>query len=320
MKPRVFVTRALPEEAMNILQEHLQCRIWEEADIPVPRDVLLKEAKAADGLYTLLTEKVDEELLSLSPRLKVIANMAVGYDNIDIAAARKRGIVVTNTPGVLNETTADLTFALMMATARRLVEAAEFVKQGNWKTWSPMQLTGPDIYGATLGVIGMGRIGEAVVRRAKGFDMNIMYYNRNRKPEAEQELGIVYASMDELLQQSDFVVVLTPLTPETRHLIGARELSMMKPSAVLINTSRGPVVDEQALYDALRQKTIWAAGLDVFEQEPIGPDHPLLQLENLVALPHIGSASIATRRKMAVMAAENLVSALTGKEPPNRVV
>lgn len=320
MKPRVFVTRALPEEAMNILQEHLQCRFWEEADIPVPRDILLEEAKEADGLYTLLTDKVDVELFSHSPRLRVVANMAVGYDNIDIAAARERGIIVTNTPGVLNETTADLTFALMMATARRLVESAEFVKQGKWKTWSPMLLTGPDIYGATLGVIGMGRIGEAVVRRAKGFAMNILYYNRNRKPEAEQELGIKYALMDDLLQKSDFVVVLTPLTPETRHLIGPRELSMMKPSAVLINTSRGPVVDEQALYDALRQKTIWAAGLDVFEQEPIGPDHPLLQLDNLVALPHIGSASIATRRKMAVMAAENLVAALTGKEPANRVV
>lgn len=320
MKPRVFISRTIPEEAMQILRTHLDCRSWDEADVPVPRDVLLNEAKEVDGLYTLLTEKVDAELFSAAPRLQAVANMAVGYDNIDIETARQKGIIVTNTPGVLNETTADLTFALMMATARRLVEAAEFVKQGNWKTWSPMLLTGPDICGSTLGVIGMGRIGEAVIRRAKGFDMNILYYNRNRKADVEQKLGVTYAPMDELLRRSDFVVILTPLTPETHHLISQRELSLMKPSAVLINTSRGPVVDEKALQEALDRKMIWGAGLDVFEKEPIGPDHPLLQYENVVALPHIGSASIATRTRMAVMAAENLVAALSGKEPANRVV
>lgn len=320
MKPIVYVTRVIPDAAMQILREHCECRVWREVDTPVPRDILLQEVRQAEGIFSLLTERIDGELFAAAPNLKAVANMAVGYDNIDVEAARQHGIIVTNTPGVLTETTADLTFALLMATARRIVEAANFVKKGQWKAWSPMQLTGPDIYRATLGIIGMGRIGEAVARRAKGFGMRLLYHNRSRKPEVEQELGIEYMALDALLAEADYVAVLTPLTAETRHMIGERELALMKRSAILINTARGPVVDEQALYNALKQQTIWGAGLDVFEQEPIGTDHPLLTLDNVVALPHIGSASIATRTRMAVMAAENLVAAVLGNEPPNRVV
>jgi glyoxylate reductase len=275
----------------------------------------LEEVRRAEGLVTVLTERIDEELLEAAPRLKVVANMAVGYDNIDVAACRRRGVIVTNTPDVLTETTADLTWALLLATARRLPQAAEQVKRGQWTTWSPLGMTGIDVYGKTLGILGMGRIGEAVARRARGFDMKVLYYNRRRRPESEERLGAEYRPFPELLAESDFLVVLTPLTPETRHLIGRDELRRMKPSAVLINVSRGPVVDEGALYEALRDGVIWGAGLDVYEQEPIAADHPLLQLDNAVCLPHIGSATVATRTAMARLAVANAVQVLTGGPP-----
>lgn len=319
MKPSVYITRRIPEPALAMLREACEVRLWDDEETPVPRDVLEREIADVDGLYCLLTERVDEALLSRATRLRVISQMAVGYNNIDVEAATRRGIVVTNTPDVLTETTADLTFALLLATARRLVESSEFLRRGDWKTWSPLLLTGQDVYGATLGIIGLGRIGEAVARRAKGFAMNVLYHNRSRKPSAEQELGVVYADLDELLRRSDFVCIMTPYTPETRQLIGARELSLMKPTAVLINTARGGIVDEDALYHALRNSQIWAAGLDVFEQEPVPLDHPLLTLSNVVALPHIGSASVGTRVRMATLAAENLLAALTGSMPPNAV-
>jgi glyoxylate reductase len=289
--------------------------MWEQEDTPVPLDVLEREIQGVDGLFCLLTETIDEDLLEKAGNLKIISNMAVGYNNIDVDAASKRGIMVTNTPGVLTETTADLTFALLMATARRVVEASEYVKDGKWKTWSPMLLTGQDIYGATLGIIGLGRIGESLSKRAKGFDMDVLYYNRSQKIEAEEALGITYTDLETLLRQSDYVCVLTPYTVETKDLIGKYELSLMKKSAILINTARGGIVNEEALYEALKNGVIWAAGLDVFEEEPVDIEHPLLSLPNVVALPHIGSASIRTRTLMAELACQNLLLGLDGEQP-----
>lgn len=319
MRPSVYITRAIPEETLTKIKEVCDVKMWNEEDIPVPYDVLEREIIEVDGLYSLLTDRIDLALLEKAKKLKVVSNMAVGFNNIDLATATQRGIMVTNTPGVLTETTADFTFALLLATARRLIEAADFLRQGQWKTWSPMLLTGQDVYGATLGIIGMGRIGEGLAKRAKGFAMRVLYYNRTRKPETEKELGVAYADMETLLRESDFVCVMTPYNPETNNLIGARELSMMKKTAILINTARGGIVNEEALYHALKKGEIWAAGLDVFEQEPVALDHPLLTLPNVVALPHIGSASEKTRTTMANLAAENLLTALAGKTPPNLV-
>jgi len=319
LRPNVYITRRIPDSTLEKISEVCQVEMWEEEDVPVPRDVLEEKIENIDGLFCLLTETIDEELLQKAKQLKVISNMAVGYNNIDVAAATEKGIFVTNTPGVLTETTADLTFALLMATARRIVEASDFLREGSWKTWSPMLLTGQDIYGATLGIIGMGRIGESLAKRAKGFDMRILYHNRSRKEEAEKTWGIEYADLDSLLRESDFVCVMTPYTEETRNLIGDRELSLMKKSAILINTARGGIVNEAALYEALKQNKIWAAGLDVFEQEPVDPDHPLLTLPNVVTLPHIGSASIQTRTRMAELAAVNLIQGVMGETPQNRV-
>lgn len=317
-RPRVYITRRIPQAALDIIEASCDYEIW-DSDQPVPPEVLSEKIRNADGLFALLTDKVDDELLSQAPSLKVVANMAVGYDNIDVAAATKRGVLVTNTPGVLTETTADLAFALMMATARRLSESERLLREGKWETWKPMEFTGQDIYGATLGIIGMGRIAAATARRALGFNMKVIYHNRRRKPEIEAALGCEYRELDDLLKEADFVSLHCPLTEETRHLISERELKLMKKTAVLINTARGPVVDEEALANALRDGEIWAAGLDVYSVEPISLDHPLLSLPNVVALPHIGSASIATRTRMATLAAENLVAALTGKEPPTPV-
>jgi len=319
LRQNVYITRRIPDSTLEKISEVCQVEMWEKEDVPVPREVLEEKIENIDGLFCLLTETVDEALLQKAKQLKVISNMAVGYNNIDIAAATEKGIFVTNTPGVLTETTADLTFALVMATARRIVEASDFLREGSWKTWSPMLLTGQDIYGATLGIIGLGRIGESLAKRAKGFDMRILYHNRSRKEEAEKTWGIEYADMDSLLRESDFVCVMTPYTEETRNLIGERELSLMKKSAILINTARGGIVNEAALYDALKENKIWAAGLDVFEQEPVRPDHPLLTLPNVVTLPHIGSASIQTRTRMAELAAANLIQGVMGETPQNRV-
>lgn len=299
----------------------MQCdvEIWDKEDVPVPREVLEQKIACIDGLFCLLTDIIDEKLLQQAERLKVVSNMAVGYNNIDVNSATSRGIYVTNTPGVLTETTADLTFALLMATARRIVEASDYLRDGRWTSWSPLLLSGQDIYGATLGIIGLGSIGEALARRAKGFNMNVIYYSRNRKLEVETALGIGYVELETILRKSDFVCIMTPFTPETKNLIGRKELSMMKKTAVLINTARGGIVDEHALYEALRDGTIWAAGLDVFEQEPVSSDNPLLRLSNVVTLPHIGSASIKTRTLMAHKAADNLLQALSGQIPHHLV-
>ncbi len=316
-RPKIYVTRAIPEAGLNLLKD-CDLRIWRE-ERAVPREVLAQELAWADGLLCMLSDRIDGELLDGAPNLKIVSNMAVGYDNINVPDCTARRVMVTNTPGVLTETTADLAWALLMATARRVVEGARVIERGQWKSWAPMFLAGMDVYGATLGLVGMGRIGRAVARRARGFDMKVIYHNRRRDPEAERELGVEYRGLDDLLRESDFVSLHMPLTPETRGMIGEREISLMKPTAVLINTARGAVVDEMALYRALEGKKIWAAGLDVFEVEPVPLDNPLLKLDNVVAIPHIGSASIATRTKMAVMAAQSVLAGVTGQRPQNLV-
>ncbi|MCC6731434.1 MAG: D-glycerate dehydrogenase [Chthonomonadales bacterium] len=313
-----FVTRPLPEEAIALVRDAAETQIWPEP-VPPPRDVLLRSVRDVDGLLCLLTDRIDDELLDHAPRLRVVSQMAVGYDNIDVAACTRRGVAVGNTPGVLTETTADLAFALLMATARRLAEAERFVRSGAWSTWSPMLLTGPDVHHATLGIVGMGRIGYEVARRAAGFQMGVLYADARPSEAAERDFGARRRDLDALLEESDFVTLHTPLLPETRHLIGAAQLARMKPTAILVNTSRGAVVDEQALHEALSAGRIAAAGLDVYEVEPLPANSPLLQLDNVVLLPHIGSASVPTRTRMAVLAAENLVAGLRGQPLPNPV-
>jgi len=320
VKPTVYITRRIPAEILEIIKKECDIRMWDESDTPVPRELLEKEIANVDGLFCLLTETVDRNLLEKAKNLKVVSNMAVGYNNIEIEAAKEKGITVTNTPGVLTETTADLTFALMMATARRLIESSDYLREGHWKTWSPMQLTGQDIHGATLGIIGMGRIGASLAKRASGFDMKVLYYNRSRKYQIEQDLNIKFMELNELLKESDFVCIMTPYSPETINLIGYRELTLMKKSSILINTARGGIVNEDDLYRALKDGEIWAAGLDVFEQEPVSKHHSLLSLPNVVTLPHIGSASIKTRMKMAELAAQNMLLALKKKTPHHVVV
>ncbi|STO09535.1 2-hydroxyacid dehydrogenase [Exiguobacterium aurantiacum] len=319
MRKRIYITRRLPEEAVAPLREDYDVRMWEEEAVSVPRDVLLEEAATAHGLWTMLSDTVDRELIEQAPHLEVISNLAVGYNNIDVDAAKERGIIVTNTPDVLSETTADLAFGLMMMTARRLGEAERDLRAGEWKSWTPMGYVGMDVYRAKLGIIGMGRIGEAVARRARGFDMDVLYHNRTRRHESESMYGFVYAELDELLAESDFVIVLAPLTEETRGMIGAAEFGKMKETAVFINVARGEIVDEEALYDALNEKRIWAAGLDVFAKEPIEMEHPLLTLPNVTTLPHIGSASIRTRLAMMALNREAIMNVLAGIEPKNRL-
>jgi glyoxylate reductase len=313
-RPKVVVTRRMPQEAIELLEKEANVYVWDSEETAIPQTVLLEQVKDAAGILTNVADSIDKEVLDAAPSLKVISTMAVGYDNIDIAEAARRGIAIGHTPGILTEATADLTFALLMASGRRVAEGAAYVKEGKWKSWGPMLLTGQDVYGATIGIIGMGRIGEGIARRAAGFDMNILYHNRSRKPDIEESLNAEYCSLDSLLERSDFVVLLAPSTPETYRMMGEREFKLMKSSAVFINASRGKNVDEQALYEALQDGEIWAAGLDVFDEEPVSLDNPLLSLSNVTALPHIGSASIKTRTKMAVVAAQNLLAGLAGTE------
>lgn len=319
MKKRIYITRRLPEEAVAPLRDKYEVRMWEEESKSVPRDVLVEEAASAHALWTMLSDTIDRELIEQAPQLEVISNLAVGYNNIDIEAAKERGIIVTNTPDVLTETTADLAFGLMMMTARRLGEAERDLRAGEWKSWTPMGYVGMDLYRAKLGIIGMGRIGEAVARRARGFDMDVLYHNRTRRHESESMYGFVYAELDELLEQSDFVVVLAPLTEETRGMLGAEQFAKMKQTASFINVARGEIIDEAALYEALKEQRIWAAGLDVFAKEPVAMDHPLLTLPNVTTLPHIGSASIQTRLAMMTLNREAIMNVLDGEEPKNRL-
>jgi glyoxylate reductase len=319
-KPHVFVTRDIPDRGLQMVHSFCRAAVWPEEQ-PPPREVLLKKVAGVDGLLCLLTDPVDEAVMDAAgPGLKVISNHAVGVDNVDVGEATRRGIPVGNTPGILTETTADFAFALLLATARRVVEADRFVRDGRWVTWGPKLLLGHDIHGATLGIVGFGRIGQSVAQRAMGFGMRILYNDTRRvKASIEKSLGAQAVSLEDLLRNSDYVTLHTPLTEETRHLIDADALGMMKPSAVLINTSRGPVVDNQALYGALKARRIAAAGLDVTDPEPLPPNSPLLELDNLVLAPHIASASEETRAKMAQMAAENLIAGLKGERLPNCV-
>jgi glyoxylate reductase len=313
---KVLVTREIPEAGLRPLED-FDVTVLSEA--PPERDELLEAASGAEGVLSTVTEKIDGEFMDAAGEgLKVVANLAVGYDNVDVEAANERGVIVTNTPGVLDETTADVAFMLLLAAARRLGESERVLRAGKWEWWGPKLFMGPDVWGKKLGIIGLGRIGQAVARRAKGFDMDILYHNRSRKEEDEQELGARYLELEELLETADFVTIHTPLTDETQHLIGPAELEKMKPEAVLVNTSRGPVVDEDALADALAEGRIFAAGLDVYEEEP-KVHSKLLELENVVLAPHIGSGSIETRNKMAALAAENLIAVLRGEQPKTPV-
>jgi glyoxylate reductase len=317
-RPAVYVTRLLPGGAIEFLKHHANVRIW-RGEGPPPRKELIQQAAGSDGLLCLLTDRVDEALLSRTPRLCVVSNMATGYDNIDIDSATRNGVLVTRTPGVLSETTAEFAIALLFAAARRVPEADRLVRDGQWKTWGPDVLLGYDLAGSTLGIVGLGGIGEAVARRARAIEMRVVYHSRTRKKDLERELGIRYVTLPALLQRSDFVTLHAPLTDETRHMISRPELESMKPHAVLINTARGPLVDQQALYRALKAGSIGAAALDVTDPEPIAKDDPLLTLDNVLVTPHIASASVATRSRMAMLAAENLVQALGGRLPKHTV-
>lgn len=313
---RVFVTRQLPGNALDRLSAVADVDVW-QGDLPPPYDDLKARARASDGLITLLTDRIDERLLNQSPFLRVVANVAVGYDNIDVASASAQGVAVTNTPGVLAETTADFAFALLMAAARRVVEADRFTREGRWRTWDPRLLLGADIAGACLGIVGLGQIGLQVARRAAGFGMTLLYSSPHRNLAAEAEYGLRQVSMDELLAQSDFVSLHVPLTAQTTHLINGAALERMKQGAILINTARGPVVDSHALLEALHSGQLGAAAIDVVEDEPISPGDPLLSLPNLIVTPHIASASRRTRERMAALAVDNVLAALQGRQPTN---
>jgi glyoxylate reductase len=319
-KPKVFVARVIPADGLDPVLEACDARIWED-ELPPPRDELLRAIEGCDGVLTLLTDRVDDEFLDRAgPGLKVVSNFAVGFDNIDVPACTRRGIPVGNTPGVLTDTTADLAWTLLMAAGRRVAEGDRYVRAGRWKTWGPMLLLGPDVHGSTIGIVGFGRIGQAVARRAMGFGMTILYHDLARAEAAvETDYGATFVTLDELLTRSDFVSLHVNLTDQTRHLMNAERLGWMKPSAVLVNTSRGPVVDQHALYEALRDEVIFAAALDVTDPEPMATDDPLLTLENCLVVPHIASASRATRGKMAAMAAANLLAGVRGERLPTPV-
>jgi glyoxylate reductase len=316
-QPKIFVTRRIPEKGLKAIQHEADIEVWQDP-LPPPYETLLQKVQGIDGLVCLLTDKIDGNLMDImGPQVRVISQMAVGFDNIEIPAATARGIPVGNTPGVLTDTTADFAWTLLMAAARRVVEGDKFTRDGKWKTWGPIDFLGPDVTGATLGIIGFGRIGQGLAKRAQGFDMRILYYDKKHLPEAELEYRAHYADLNTLLRESDFVSIHTTLSEETYHLMDDSRLKMMKPSSILINTARGPVVDPQSLYRALRSGTIAYAALDVTEPEPIQLDDPLLALDNIIIAPHIASASFQTRNKMATMAAANLIAGLRGERLPN---
>jgi len=318
-KPKVYVTRELPERGLRIIKERFDTEVWTEY-APPPKKVIIEKAAEVEALATLLSDKIDAEVFNAAPNLQIVSQLAVGFDNIEVKEATKRGVYVTNTPGVLTETTADFAWTLLMAAARRVVEADKYIRTGRWKVgWHPMMLQGRDVYGATLGIIGLGRIGSSIAKRAAGFDMKVIYYDVIRRQDLEKEQGIEYVEIDNLLQKADFVTVNVPLLKATYHLIDEEKLRLMKKTAILVNNSRGPVIDEKALYKALKEGWIASAGLDVFEQEPTSTSNPLLTLDNVVVAPHISSASFETRSKMAEMVAENLIAFFEGRIPPNLV-
>ncbi len=316
---QVFVTRTVPGRPLQLLEAagH-SVTVW-PGDMPPAGDDLEANVRASAGILTMVTDRIDAALMAAAPGLRVIANMAVGYDNVSPADANAAGIWLTNTPGVLAETTADLAFGLLMDAARNLTASDRDTRAGGWKTWSPTAFLGHDVYRATLGIVGLGEIGGAMARRARGFSMRILYASRTRKPELESSLGLEWRSFEEVLAASDFLSLHVPLTPESRHLIGRRELALMKPGAILVNTTRGAVVDQDALVESLTSGHLGGAALDVTDPEPLPLDHPLYRLPNVVITPHIGSASLTTRARMAEMAAANIVEVLAGREPLNPV-
>jgi len=318
MKPAVFVSHPVPQTVRAYLERHCNCVVWEGGK-PVPRQIILEGVRDAEGLLTV-GGRIDEELLAHGPKLRVVSNISVGYDNLDIPALRRRGVIATHTPGVLDDTVADLILALMLSAARRVPELDRYVKSGAWRKEDEENLFGIDIHHTTLGIIGMGRIGGAVARRARrGFEMRVVYHNRRRKEALEQELGVEYCDVNTLLETSDFVLLMVPLTPDTVGFMGEAEFARMKPSAIFINASRGQTVDQEALVRALEAGEIRGAGLDVYEREPLPGDSPLAAIPQVVTLPHIGSATARTRQAMAELAAQNLVAALRGETPPNLV-
>lgn len=317
-RPKIVVTRQPVGDAVATLGRHGDVWLWSE-DRPIPADLLLEQIPDAHGLYSMFTDEIGEDLLDAGPNLRAISQMAVGVDNIDVTACTERGIPVGYTPDVLTEATADFAFGLLLAAARRIAEARDFVRRGEWELWSPDMLLGRDLHGSVIGIVGLGRIGTAVGRRAAGFDARILYHNRSRNREAERELHAEYCVLNELLGRSDHVVLLCPLTDETHHLIDADRLSRMSPHANLVNCARGPVVDLDALYHALKEGRIGGAAIDVTEPEPIPPEHPILELDNCIVTPHIGSASVSSRSAMGDLAASNLISALEGERMPHCV-
>ena len=311
-KPKVVVSRKPPGPALERVFAECDVWMWEE-DTSMPRELLLEKVRDAEGLYVMMLDQVNEELLDAAPNLKVVSTMAVGVDNIDLAACTQRGIPVGHTPFVVTEATADFAIALMLAASRRIFPSAEFVRARQWKEWSPTLMIANDVHGKTLGIVGMGRIGQAIARRARGFDMTLLYHSRSPKPEAERELGVSYRGLDDLLAESDIVILILPLTEETRHMIDDAALAKMKPSAYLINSARGPIVDPQALYRALSGETIRGAALDVTEPEPIPPDDPLLTLDNCLIVPHISTSTWETRAMMTEVSVNNLLNGLKGE-------
>ncbi len=319
-RPKVFVARVIPDDGLDRVVAETDALVWPD-ELPPPREELLRSVEGCDGILTLLTDRVDAELLDRAgPQLKVVSNYAVGVDNVDVPECTRRGIPVGNTPGVLTETTADLAWALLMAAARRLPEGDRYVRAGQWQTWGPMLLLGPDVHGSTLGIVGFGRIGQAMARRAAGFGITVLYNDQAQLPDdVTGPLAATYVELDELLARSDFVSLHVNLSDETRGLMNAERFAQMKPTAVVINTARGPVIDPRALYEALRDGVIAAAALDVTDPEPIPLDDPLLTLDSCLVVPHIASASRATRGKMAEMAAANLLAGLRGERLPTAV-
>ena len=314
-KHRVVIPQYLHEPGLGMVRDAADVTYWPE-DSPMPRDQLLAAVENADGVLSHPASRFDRELLERAPCLRVVSNIAVGYDNVDVAACTEHRVLVCNTPGVLTDATADVTLALMLAVSRRVVEADRFTRAGQWRYWTPLLMVGQDLTDATLGIVGMGRIGLEVARRARGFRMRILYHNRNRRPEVEAELGATYVDLPSLLAESDFVSLHVPATSETRNLIGRNELARMKPTAYLINAARGSVVDQGALAAALRERRIAGAGLDVYNPEPIALNDPLLELDNCVLMPHVGAATLRTRQRMSELAARNLLAVLRGEEPP----